>query len=160
MKSSLEQKGKKLRLMLLGDGPLRKQIERRIQNLGITSHVIMPGNVSDIENYYSAMDILLFPSWHEGLSGSLVEAQACKVLPVASKIPENLEALYEGLHKFTFELSNPDQALKQLTSAINYVQGSNKKIIEKASDYVMNKFNIQKHCQEMLAFYNDLLDVP
>lgn len=64
------------RLLLVGDGALRKRLEHRAQELQIRSKVKFAGSRSDVRDLLSAMDIMLFPSLYEGLPTSVVEAQA------------------------------------------------------------------------------------
>lgn len=71
-------------LMLVGDGELRVQIEKKILTLGLTKSVIMTGVVSNVFDYLQAMDIYLFPSLFEGLGMSLIEAQAAGIMCFAA----------------------------------------------------------------------------
>ena len=64
------------KLMLVGDGELKKQIEKKINNYKIQDNVILLGNRKDIERMYQAFDLLLFPSLFEGMSLVTIEAQA------------------------------------------------------------------------------------
>ncbi len=63
-------------LMLAGDGELRKAIEDKVHNLGLTEHVIFTGNRTDIEKLYQCCDVSVLPSLSEGLGIVLIEAQA------------------------------------------------------------------------------------
>ena len=63
-------------LLLLGEGADRPMLEAEIRAQGLQASVSMPGNVSDVYNYLSAMDLFVFPSLHEGMPLSVVEAQA------------------------------------------------------------------------------------
>lgn len=64
------------RLLLLGDGKLREQVEGMCKADGIMEKVIFMGNRSDVASILTAMDVFLFPSIYEGLPVTLVEAQA------------------------------------------------------------------------------------
>lgn len=68
--------GIKVKLLLVGDGELRPEIEKTIEELGIGQNVVMVGVVPDVHTYLQAMDVVLMPSLNEGLPVSLVEAQA------------------------------------------------------------------------------------
>lgn len=72
------------KLLLVGDGELKTTILQRIEELGIEDDVILAGVVSDVPNYLQAMDVVLMPSYNEGLPVSLVEAQANGLSVVAS----------------------------------------------------------------------------
>lgn len=55
-----------VRLLLVGDGELRKELENYCHELGISDYVIFMGNVINTEWYYWVMDIFVFPSLWEG----------------------------------------------------------------------------------------------
>jgi len=63
-------------LFLVGTGPKFEEIKRRIGELGLESDVILRGDVSDPENYYSMFDMFCLPSINEGLGIVAIEAQA------------------------------------------------------------------------------------
>lgn len=69
-------KNRDARLLLVGDGPLREQIEQKADNLGIMDKVIFTGNQTPVSPFYQAMDVFIFPSRFEGMPGTVVEAQA------------------------------------------------------------------------------------
>lgn len=64
------------RLALLGDGRDREMLERTVAELKLEDAVYMPGNVSNVNEYLSAMDVFAFPSLYEGMPLSILEAQA------------------------------------------------------------------------------------
>lgn len=75
------------RLLLVGEGPKRPEIEARIRELGITDRVVMTGLVRDPLQYLrGAMDALVFPSLWEGLPLSVLEAQAAGLPCILSDV--------------------------------------------------------------------------
>lgn len=64
------------RLVMLGEGEDRRMLEEKIQQLGLSDEVWMPGNVTNVADYLSAMDVFVFPSLFEGMPLSLLEVQA------------------------------------------------------------------------------------
>ena len=64
------------KLLMLGDGEDRPKLQRLIKKLGLTDCVIMTGNVRNVPDYLSAMDVFAFPSRFEGMPLSIVEVQA------------------------------------------------------------------------------------
>ena len=66
----------KSRLLLLGAGELKSQIDSDIISLGLEGKVIIQGIVMNPWDYLQAADYFVFPSIHEGLPLSVVEAQA------------------------------------------------------------------------------------
>ena len=63
-------------LLLLGEGGDRAMLEQKIRDMGLENHVIMTGNVSNVADYLSAMDVFVFPSLFEGTPLSILEVQA------------------------------------------------------------------------------------
>lgn len=64
------------KLILVGDGKLRRKIEEEVRKEHIEKNVIFLENRKDSENLYQAFDLLLFPSLFEGMSLVTLEAQA------------------------------------------------------------------------------------
>ncbi len=64
------------KLVLLGDGVLRREIEAQIRELDLLEQVLVCGVVGNAADYLSAMDVFLLPSLYEGLPVVCVEAQA------------------------------------------------------------------------------------
>lgn len=91
------------RLLLVGDGELRGQIEQKVNKLGLCGNVIFVGLRSDVPELMQAMDVFLFPSLYEGLPLTLVEAQAAGVPCVISKnIPADCD-LTALVHRMALE---------------------------------------------------------
>ncbi len=63
-------------LLLLGDGDDKGLLQNEVQRLSLQHNVIFTGNVSDVYNYLSAMDVFVFPSLYEGMPLSLIEVQS------------------------------------------------------------------------------------
>ncbi|WP_096185788.1 glycosyltransferase family 1 protein [Evansella halocellulosilytica] len=72
----LLEKDKNAKLFLVGDGGLRNNIEEKIKELKLENKVEILGIRSDVPELLQGMDLLLFPSFFEGLPGVVLEAQA------------------------------------------------------------------------------------
>jgi len=92
--------GKDIRLVILGEGGLRSNLEITARRLGIENRVMMPGYVRDAKQYLPFFNIFVMPSLTEGLPIVLLEAMQAAVPIVASSvggIPEVLEGGRCGL---------------------------------------------------------------
>lgn len=78
LKRLLKKEGKTFRHMMIGGGPEKKELTRRIQELGLTENVFLLGNVdnAEIKNYQAASDLFLFTSKSETQGIVLLEAMA------------------------------------------------------------------------------------
>lgn len=78
-------------LLLLGDGPDKEKLQGLISQLKLEAHVCLTGNVFNVDEYLSAMDVFAFPSLYEGLPLSIVEVQA-NGLPciISDRVPKDV----------------------------------------------------------------------
>lgn len=90
-------------LLLLGEGPDRPMLEKKILEMGLEKCVTMTGNVTNVAAYLSAMDVFVFPSLYEGLPLSILEVQA-NGLPcvISDGVPEDV-FLTELIHPLSLE---------------------------------------------------------
>jgi glycosyltransferase involved in cell wall biosynthesis len=84
------------RLQVLGDGRLRDQLEALARNLGIAEAVDFCGQVDNVEDYLAGSDIFVLPSRTEGISNALLEAMACGLPCIATRIDGNRHVLTDG----------------------------------------------------------------
>lgn len=68
-------KNKNSVLLLIGTGELEKEIKEYANELGITDNIIFYGVSDRVNEFYSAMDFYLFPSFFEGMPNTVIEAQ-------------------------------------------------------------------------------------
>lgn len=103
-------------LLLLGEGEDRPTLEGKIRDMKLQDHVVMTGNVTNVADYLSAMDVFVFPSLYEGLPLSILEVQA-NGLPcvISDRVPEDV-FLTDLIHPLSLEDSGDiwvDEILKQ-----------------------------------------------
>ncbi len=85
------------RLIILGEGGQRGQLEKEIRLLGLEEDVQMPGFAENPYAYMGRCDALLVSSWWEALPGALIEAMACGCPVVATDAPGGIrEILGDG----------------------------------------------------------------
>ena len=101
------------RLLLLGDGFLRDEIEKRASELGLRERVVFAGLQTETWKYYSAMDAFCMPSIHEGLPVSAVEAQASG-LPLVLSENVSRDTDLGGVEAFLPINEGPDAWVKSL----------------------------------------------
>jgi glycosyltransferase involved in cell wall biosynthesis len=89
-----------VRLVLMGDGPVRQSLEEQAKALGIESLVVFTGMRDDISRCLTALDIFALPSLAEHHSIGLLEAMRAGLATVATDVGGNTESLrheHEGL---------------------------------------------------------------
>jgi len=66
----------RIKFVVIGDGHLRTQLERKTESLGLRDDVLFLGSRNDPENFYPALDVLALTSLNEGTPLSVIEAMA------------------------------------------------------------------------------------
>lgn len=96
-----------VRCLMIGNGPLRGNIQAKIRDLGLADHFVFAGLRPDVPRLMlGAMDVLLFPSLNEGLPLVLIEAQAAGLPVIVSDCVTREIEIVPGL--FTWlSLSDP-----------------------------------------------------
>ena len=142
----------RMRLLLIGDGSLRPEIEQKVIQLGLTDRIIFPGVRPDVPQLMlGAMDVFLLPSFHEGLPLVLLEAQAAGLPCIFSDvITEEVDIVSDLVRRMSLSRSASDWAEKVLaargdTSAIT--QSDALGVLEKSS------FSIEMSVKELTKVY-------
>ena len=138
------------RLMLVGDGAMREQVEEKLRAMGLADAAVLTGERNDAYRYYSALDVFALPSAFEGLGISFVEAQtnglptfASTAVPRETKISDLIEYLPTG---------NSTELWAQRIRACGGRNGS------KESEVIDHRFEIRLHVRGLEETYEKLLN--
>jgi glycosyltransferase involved in cell wall biosynthesis len=85
-------------VVVFGEGPLRGKLERRVAELGLTGRVVLPGFRTDLDSLIGAADVVVLPSYTEGLPNVALEASAAGVPVVATAVGGTPEAIADGVN--------------------------------------------------------------
>lgn len=142
-----------LRVILVGDGPLRPGFQRDIENEGLASRVFFAGYVTDVVNYLALMDVCcLTPVSNEGFSNALLEQMALGMPVIATDIGGNREAIEHGISGLVV----PPNDAKALADAMKelYCDVEKRKAMGiHARDRVLANFTIENMIRRMEDFY-------
>jgi sugar transferase (PEP-CTERM/EpsH1 system associated) len=81
----------RLRLVIVGDGPLRAEVLKILQDAGVRDRAWLPGERSDIPQILRSLDCFVLPSLAEGVSNTILEAMATGLPVVATRVGGNAE---------------------------------------------------------------------
>lgn len=85
-----------VRLLILGDGPLRSELQGQIDDLGLGEAVQLVGYVENPLKYYARADVFALSSLVEGMPNVLVEAMMCGCTPVSTDCPTGPRELLQN----------------------------------------------------------------
>ena len=127
--NEVHKKNKNSLLLLVGQGPLRGEIERKVEKLDLSKNVIFLGQRSDVNELYQSMDIFALPSLYEGLGMVLLEVQANGLRAITSVfVPKEVNISKEITFK---EMSSIYDWVDEIIS-INTDRTNNTKLLEDA----------------------------
>jgi len=95
-------------LLIVGDGPCRKDLEATVDALGLGRRVRLLGERNDVAAVLSAMDVFVLCSVGEGMSNTILEAMATGLPVVATRVGGNPELVTDGNTGFLVEARSPD----------------------------------------------------
>ena len=97
-----------LRLVMIGDGELRKPALLLLEQAGLGDIVWLPGERDNVSALLGVMDIFVLPSLAEGISNTILEAMATGLPVVATHVGGNSELVVDGSTGFLVPRSDPD----------------------------------------------------
>ncbi|MDX1655834.1 MAG: TIGR03088 family PEP-CTERM/XrtA system glycosyltransferase [Candidatus Competibacteraceae bacterium] len=86
----------RLRLVLVGDGPLKSQADALLRQAGVRELAWLAGSRDDVPELLRGLDLFVLPSLAEGISNTILEAMASGLPVVATRVGGNEELVVEG----------------------------------------------------------------
>jgi len=112
---------KPARLVILGEGHLRTDLEALIQNEGLADSVRLLGFQDNPLKYFSRSKVFVLSSYAEGLPNVLVEAMACGCTPVATDCPTGpREVLKGGEYGYLIPMRDPEAMANAIQKALEH----------------------------------------
>ncbi|MGO9097845.1 MAG: glycosyltransferase [Bryobacteraceae bacterium] len=146
-----------LRLLLVGDGPVRAQLEDQAARLGVRHACHFEPATADVPSWLHAIDIFVLPSLSEALSNSLMEAMACGCCAVVSCTGGNPELVQ---HERTGLLFPPGDTagLAGCLDRLIADQGLGKSLAAAGTSFIRRNFSRQNSARRMAEIYASLID--
>jgi phosphatidylinositol alpha-1,6-mannosyltransferase len=109
-----------LKYLIVGDGDDRDRLERKARTLGIFDKVIFTGRILENEkvSHYSLADAYVMPSYGEGFGIVFLEAVACGVPAIGSKVDGSREALLDGKLGHLVDPKLPEDLIKAVIEVL------------------------------------------
>jgi glycosyltransferase involved in cell wall biosynthesis len=145
-----------LHAWLVGDGPLRRELQAQATALGLEDAVRFVGVQTDVASYFAAADLFVLTSDTEGIPAVLLEAGLLGLPVVATNVGGVPEAVVDGE---TGLLVSPEheEALAQAVLALLDDPAGSQAMGEKATRWVSEHFSTEKIAVQYLAFYEEVL---
>jgi glycosyltransferase involved in cell wall biosynthesis len=153
--ASLARSRPNLRLAIIGDGPMREQLERQVARLGVGSMVRMPGAVVDVRRYFDAFDVVTLSSSSEGLPNALLQGAAAGKPCVTTAAGGAVEVVVDGVTGLV--VPTEDQgALASALARTSLDADLRKRFGSAAREYMASNFGMDRFVQEWRKLYEGL----
>ncbi|MCM4157110.1 glycosyltransferase [Gramella sp. AN32] len=140
-------------LHIIGDGPLKFQILKKINELDLKDKVILHGELEFPQPYIKFADALVLPSLIEGLPAVILEAMYCKTPVVAYDVGGISEILNKKTGYLVENLNN-DSFVLALEKAL---RDSSEQVLENANRSIVENYLIKDIAKEFIFSYEELI---
>lgn len=131
------------KLLILGDGECREEIENTISDYKLKEHVFLGGFVTDPHPYYKRADLFVLSSQVEGFGNVLVEALHAGTPIVSTDCPHGpREILCDGKFGALVPVANPTQLAKAISSALSNKHEASS-LVRRSLDFSIAKISTQ-----------------
>ncbi len=141
--------------VLVGDGPLRPEMEALVKARGLSWNFSFLGIRSDVERILSCSDIFFFPSLWEGLGLVIMEAMAAGLPVVASDLPVFKETIVDGKTGILWPLKDEAGLASRL---LDFVVNPDKRqnMGEAGRERVKTRFSLEQAAKGLCEVYESL----
>lgn len=146
----------RLRLVLIGDGPLRAQAQTMLQQANALDVCWLPGSRDDMPALLRGMDIFVLPSLAEGISNTILEAMASGLPVIATHVGGNPELVVEGQTGTLVPPANPDVMADALQRYIKDAVMRHQHGMQ-GRQRIEQEFNLDTMVQRYLSVYDDAI---
>jgi glycosyltransferase involved in cell wall biosynthesis len=154
----IKRKYPEVKILLIGEGPLRPGLENLTRRLGLEEDVLFLGSRQDIPQLLALMDVAVLPSLEEGFPNAVLEAMAAAKPVVATRVGGVPEAVVHG----ETGLLVPPRDPEALADAILELLGDPQRAREMGRTgraRVVKEFGLDRMIREMARLYEDLIAV-
>lgn len=141
-----------IKLIIAGDGELRSEIEKIIDELGLKQDIHLLGRRNDISDLMSAADLFVLSSKYEGFGLVVAEAMACKTLVVATDCGGVAEVLNND--QFLVPPLNSNLLAEKMSYALTLSEEEKNKNIIKNLCHIEKNFSLEKIVARWMYLYD------
>ena len=153
----IKRKHKKIKVLIVGDGPLRIKLEKLTDKLNLNKLIEFTGYRTDINNILSILDILVLCSNYEGLPNVICEAMASGKPVIATKVGGVAEVVVNNETGILIPPSDPNA----LANALDYLLSHKDEALKMGKNgihRIVSEFSVNKMVNETQEIYESILN--
>jgi len=155
----LKRRGHKIKYLVAGEGPARRQLEERVKALHLGDEIRFCGFVSDAPDFLSQIDIFILPSLYEGLGVAVLEAMAAGKPVIASRVGGLPELIADGETGMLVAPKNTE-GLAQAVARLAGEKSLAREMGRRGAERARASFSLDQMAAKNEAYYCDLIGEP
>ncbi|HVF57781.1 MAG TPA: N-acetyl-alpha-D-glucosaminyl L-malate synthase BshA [Pyrinomonadaceae bacterium] len=148
--------GVRARLVMVGDGSERGQAEHRARCLGVEKHCSFVGKQPRIIDYLSVADVLLLPSEQESFGLAALEALACEVPVVASRVGGIPEVVSDGVTGCLSEVGDVEKMSADAAALLSN-EAARREMGRRARESAVGRYSTDLVIPQYIDFYERVI---
>jgi L-malate glycosyltransferase len=150
------QKGGNARLIMVGDGPEYSAVHHRARTLNVLEKTEFVGKQPKIADYLGVADVSLLPSDMESFGLAALEAQACEVPVVASRVGGIPEVINDGETGFMSDVGDTEKMSDDVLKLLND-EDLRQSFGKRGRELAVSRYSSEKIIPQYIAFYERIL---
>ena len=147
-----------VKLIFLGDGECRSDLEKMTNQLNQSHRIFLKGVVKNVNDYLINCDFYLSASSSEGMSNALLESMALGVPAIVSNVSGVDEIIFDNQNGFVFEPGDEKTFYEKIIKAINYSEEKYINMSRMASQHILKNFSIELIADKHVKLYKSLFE--
>jgi len=143
-------------LMLVGDGPMKSELQQLVVDRKLDERVIFTGSRSDVSELLNLFDVYLLTSLSEGTSISLLEAMASGVPPVVTDVGGNPSVVSNGINGFVVKPKDTVNISEKIINLLENVTTC-KTIKNNAVTTVRQNYSLSNMIDRYASIYREMI---
>jgi glycosyltransferase involved in cell wall biosynthesis len=140
------------RLLVVGDGALRPDLEQRARDRGVAASVVFTGFRADVPQLLDAVDLLVLPSLYEGMPLTAIEASAMARPVIATAVDGTPEVIRDGHTGQLVPPANPAALARAILDMLRD-PGRARRLGEAGRAHVLEHFGLDRHVEATARVY-------
>lgn len=145
------------KLVMVGDGPELSAVSYRAEQLAMNGNVIFVGKQANISDYLGIADVFLLPSELESFGLAALEAQACEVPVIATRIGGIPEVVSEGETGFLSDVGDVEKMSADTLKLLGD-EDLRRSFGERGRELAVQRYSTEKIIPQYIAYYEKIVN--